>query len=200
MEKNKIEIASYGIGLSIADSLFQQNFDKLDSKMIGQAIEDAFNKNEYRFSPQEAHQYIQEYLQEINGSQFAQNKESGENFLNENKNKSGINTTNSGLQYEVLNEGTGPKPHGQQMVRVHYHGTLLDGTVFDSSYERGEPAVFGVHQVIPGWTEALQLMYVGSKYRLFIPQELAYGSNPHPNGPIEPFMALQFDVELLEVL
>lgn len=99
----------------------------------------------------------------------------------------------------MITEGNGPKPGNQDMVTVHYHGTLIDGTVFDSSVHRGQPATFGVHQVIPGWTEALQLMSVGSKYRLFIPQELAYGAHPHPGGPIKPYSALIFDVELLAI-
>ena len=102
-------------------------------------------------------------------------------------------------QYEVINEGEGANPGPTSQVTVHYHGTLTDGTVFDSSVTRGEPATFGVNQVIKGWTEALQLMNKGAKYRLYIPQDLAYGANPHPGGPIEPFMALVFDVELLEI-
>ena len=101
---------------------------------------------------------------------------------------------------KVVEEGKGEKPAATNTVKVHYHGTLIDGTVFDSSISRGEPATFGVHQVIPGWTEALQLMSVGSKYRLYIPQELAYGAHPHPGGAIKPFMALIFDVELLDIL
>jgi FKBP-type peptidyl-prolyl cis-trans isomerase FklB len=103
------------------------------------------------------------------------------------------------LQYEIIKSGNGVKPAKTDTVSVHYHGTLIDGTVFDSSVERGTPASFGVHQVIPGWTEALQLMDIGSKYRLFIPQELAYGANPHPGGPIQPFSALIFEVELLNI-
>jgi FKBP-type peptidyl-prolyl cis-trans isomerase len=110
-----------------------------------------------------------------------------------------VKTTSSGLQYEVIEEGTGAKPSATDTVKVHYHGTLTDGTVFDSSVQRGLPATFGVHQVIKGWTEALQLMSVGSKYRLYIPQELAYGAHPHPGGAIKPFMALVFDVELIAI-
>ena len=133
-------------------------------------------------------------------AKFGAVKEEGEAFLAANKLKAEIKTTESGLQYEVISEGSGNKPSGQDNVKVHYHGTLIDGTVFDSSVNRGEPATFGVHQVIPGWTEALQLMNAGSKYRLYIPQNLAYGAHPHPGGAIKPFMALIFDVELLEVL
>jgi len=127
------------------------------------------------------------------------NKEEGEAFLTENAAKTGITTTPSGLQYEVVVEGTGKTPSATDVVEVHYHGTLINGNVFDSSIERGTPATFGVNQVIKGWTEALQLMKEGSKYRLYIPQDLAYGAHPHPGGPIEPLMALIFDVELISV-
>jgi FKBP-type peptidyl-prolyl cis-trans isomerase len=123
----------------------------------------------------------------------------GEDFLATNFKKEGVHTTISGLQYEVVQEGEGEKPGAAAQVTVHYHGTLLDGTIFDSSIQRGQPATFGVNQVIPGWTEALQLMKKGAKYRLYIPQNLAYGANPHPSGAIKPYMALIFDVELLEI-
>ena len=142
---------------------------------------------------------IQSYLEEANSAAFGENKENGIAFLEENKNKDGISSTESGLQYEIIQEGSGNKPSATDTVTVHYHGTLIDGTVFDSSTERGTPASFGVNQVIPGWTEALQLMSVGSKFRLYIPQELAYGANPHPGGPIQPYSALIFDVELIEI-
>jgi FKBP-type peptidyl-prolyl cis-trans isomerase FklB len=146
-----------------------------------------------------ANTIIQNYLENAGEAKFAQNKEAGEAFLHENKSKAGIQSTPSGLQYEIVTEGSGPKPASTDTVSVHYHGMLIDGTVFDSSIERGEPATFGVHQVIPGWTEALQLMNVGSKYRLYIPQELSYGAHPHPGGPIKPFSALIFDVELIAI-
>jgi len=127
-----------------------------------------------------------------------ENKAAGEAFLAENKGKSGVTTTASGLQYEILKNGNGPKPTAEQKVKVHYHGTLIDGTVFDSSVDRGNPAEFGVTQVIRGWVEALQLMPVGSKWKLYIPQELAYG--PSDKGTIKPFSALIFEVELLEIV
>jgi FKBP-type peptidyl-prolyl cis-trans isomerase FklB len=130
---------------------------------------------------------------------FAEVKSEGELFLLANRTKEGIHTTSSGLQYEILSEGSGRKPGPTDNVTVHYHGTLIDGTVFDSSVQRGAPASFGVNQVIRGWTEALQLMPIGSKYKLFIPQELAYGANPHPGGAIKPFAALIFEVELLDI-
>ncbi|MCQ2349812.1 MAG: FKBP-type peptidyl-prolyl cis-trans isomerase [Paludibacteraceae bacterium] len=130
--------------------------------------------------------------------QFAENRTAGEQFLAENKEKPGVITTESGLQYQVVKMGKGETPKTTDRVKVHYHGTLIDGTVFDSSVDRGEPAEFGVTQVIAGWTEVLQLMPVGSKFKVFIPQELAYGDRDM--GTIKPFSTLIFDIELLEIL
>src|SRR3989338_2639965 len=145
-----INAVSYCIGLSVADSLAQQELDAINPQVMAEAIADVFQGKELKFSADEA-----------------------------------------------IEEGTGVKPSASDTVKVHYHGTLIDGTVFDSSISRGSPATFGVHQVIKGWTEALQLMPVGSKYRLYIPQDLAYGAHPHPGAAIKPFMALIFDVELI---
>lgn len=194
-----IHAVSYCIGMSVADSLIQQDLDGIDPIVMAEAIKDAFAGNTLKFSPDQANQIIQEYVQGVAASKFEVYKKEGEDFLAANASKPGIQTTPSGLQYEVISEGAGPKPSATDTVRVHYHGTLIDGTVFDSSISRGLPATFGVHQVIKGWTEALQLMPVGSKYRLYIPQDLAYGAHPHPGGAIKPFMALVFDVELLGI-
>jgi FKBP-type peptidyl-prolyl cis-trans isomerase FklB len=190
---------SYAIGLSVASSLKEQNLDQLDPTVLSNAIKDVFENKTPKFTPNEAQDIIQNYLKELSEKQFAKNKEEGEAFLTENAAKTGITTTASGLQYEVVVEGTGKTPSATDVVEVHYHGTLINGNVFDSSIERGTPATFGVNQVIKGWTEALQLMKEGSKYRLYIPQDLAYGAHPHPGGPIEPLMALIFDVELISV-
>ena len=190
---------SYAIGLSVASSLKEQNLDQLDPTVLSNAIKDVFENKTPKFSPNEAQDIIQNYLKELSEQQFAKNKEEGEAFLTENGSKTGITTTASGLQFEVVVEGTGKTPSATDVVEVHYHGTLINGNVFDSSIERGTPATFGVNQVIKGWTEALQLMKEGSKYRLYIPQDLAYGAHPHPGGPIEPLMALIFDVELISV-
>ena len=190
---------SYAIGLSVASSLKEQNLDQLDPTVLSNAIKDVFENKTPKFSPNEAQDIIQNYLKELSEKQFAKNKEEGEAFLTENGAKTGITTTASGLQFEVVVEGTGKTPSATDVVEVHYHGTLINGNVFDSSIERGTPATFGVNQVIKGWTEALQLMKEGSKYRLYIPQDLAYGAHPHPGGPIEPLMALIFDVELISV-
>src|SRR5690606_23268487 len=133
-------------------------------------------------------------------AQFGDVKAAGESFLAENKSKEGVKTTASGLQYIVEKEGTGAKPTATSIVKVHYTGTTIDGTVFDSSVERGEPYQLGVNQFVTGFSEGLQLMSVGSKYKFFIPQDLAYGANPRQGGPIQPFSALIFEVELLEIV
>lgn len=194
-----MKAVSYCIGLSVAGSLKQQNLGNISPEVIGEAIKDMFEGNELKYSQEQADGIIQSYLQSVMEEKFQVNKGAGEAFLAENLKRDGVKATPSGLQYEILTEGSGSKPSETSSVTVHYHGTLADGTVFDSSVERGQPATFGVNQVIKGWTEALQLMPIGSKYRLYIPQDLAYGANPHPGGPIEPYMALIFDVELLEI-
>ena len=190
---------SYAVGLSIAESLKSQQLGGLDLDLLKDGIQDIFEQRELKINPQEANGLIQSYLEEANSAAFGENKEKGIAFLEENKNKEGVSITASGLQYEIIQEGSGNKPSATDNVTVHYHGTLIDGTVFDSSIERGTPASFGVNQVIPGWTEALQLMSLGAKFKLYIPQELAYGANPHPGGPIQPYSALIFDVELIEI-
>ena len=195
----ELEAVSYCVGLSVATSLQQQNLESLNPNAISDAIADVFNGKELKFSAEEASKIIQQYIQEKSEQQFAKNKTEGELFLSENKKRPEIQFTESGLQYEVITKGSGNKPNATDTVEVHYHGTLIDGTVFDSSIQRGSSTSFGVHQVIKGWTEALQLMEEGSKYRLYIPQDLAYGATPHPGGAIEPFMALIFDVELIAI-
>ena len=195
----EVKAVSYCVGMSIAGSLMEQNLGGIDTSVLAEAISDAFEGKEMKYTPEMANTIIQNYLQVATEQEFAQNKTLGEAFLHENAAKEGVHSTATGLQYEVVTAGDGAKPAATDTVTVHYHGTLTDGTVFDSSVHRGQPATFGVSQVIPGWTEALQLMSVGSKYRLYIPQELAYGAHPHPGGPIKPYSALIFDVELLEI-
>ena len=190
--------ASYGVGMSIGQSLKSQNLEEIDLNSFLDGIKDVFS-DQAKMKPEEANEVIQAYINEINESKFAANKVEGAAFLSANSQKENVTVLPSGLQYEILSEGNGAKPNETSQVTVHYHGTLTDGTVFDSSIERGEPATFGVNQVIKGWTEALQLMPVGAKYRLYIPEDLAYGATPHPQGPIKPYMALIFDVELLDI-
>lgn len=194
-----LKAVSYCVGISLGGSLLQQNLQGISTAVLAEAIQDAFDGKEMKYTPEEANTIIQNFLNAEGEKKFGKNKEVADAFLAENTKKEGVTTTASGLQYEVIDAGSGDKPGPQSNVTVHYHGTLIDGTVFDSSIERGQPASFGVNQVIKGWTEALQLMPKGAKYRLYIPQDLAYGATPHPGGPIEPYMALIFDVELLEI-
>lgn len=193
----ELQAVSYCVGMSIAESLAQQNLSNLSIEAFAEAIEDVFQGKELKYSPEQANGIIQQYMQKAMQEMYAANKAAGEAFLSENFNKEGVKTTLSGLQYEVIAEGEGAKPGPTSQVTVHYHGTLIDGTVFDSSIQRGTPATFGVNQVIKGWTEALQLMNKGAKYRLYVPQELAYGANA-PGGAIQPYMTLIFDVELID--
>ena len=198
MEADKSK-ASYGVGMSIAESLSQQDLSTLDLDQVLAGMRAIFNGETTLITPEEANLHIQKYLDAQKTQKYEVNKLAGEAFLAENGKRTEVQTTASGLQYEVLTQGEGPKPGPTSQVTVHYHGTLIDGTVFDSSVERGSPATFGVNQVIRGWTEALQLMPLGAKFRLTIPQELAYGANPHPGGAIQPYAALVFDVELLSI-
>ncbi|MCB0380744.1 MAG: FKBP-type peptidyl-prolyl cis-trans isomerase, partial [Flavobacteriales bacterium] len=148
---------------------------------------------------QEAMIKQQEEAEKAANEQFGDVKVQGEKFLEENKTKPGVKVTASGLQYIVMKEGKGKQPTAESNVEVHYHGTLMDGSVFESTVEKGKSIEFNVSQVIPGWTEGLQLMKEGAKFKFFIPQELAYGANPRPGGPIKPFMPLVFEVELIKV-
>jgi FKBP-type peptidyl-prolyl cis-trans isomerase len=189
--------ASYGVGMSIGHSLQEQNLDKLDLASFLEGIEATFQNKPLKFTPQEANSKIGAYVDAMNSLVYAEFKDAGEQFLSSNSKRSEVVALPSGLQYEIIEQGNGDKPSPSSEVTVHYHGTLTDGTVFDSSVSRGEPATFGVTQVIKGWTEALQLMPSGSKWRLYIPHDLAYGATPHPGGPIKPYMALIFEVELI---
>ena len=173
----------------------------VDIDIIKQGLINGLKGSTVQMKPEEAQMYLQTTMQKLQEQkmerQFGANKTAGEKFLATNKSKAGVITTASGLQYEVIKKGNGPLPTDTSRVKVHYHGTLIDDTTFDSSIDRGEPAVFGVNQVIKGWTEALKLMPVGSKYKLYIPQELAYGGQDQ--GAIKPFSVLIFDVELLSI-
>lgn len=155
--------------------------------------------NQTAISHQEAREIVNKYFEELESKMSAASIEQGKAFLEENKKRPGVVTLNSGLQYEVINEGNGKKPQATDRVKCHYEGTLIDGTLFDSSIQRGEPAVFGVNQVIPGWVEALQLMSEGSKWKLYIPSDLGYGARG-AGEMIPPHSTLVFEVELLEVL
>ena len=190
---------SYALGLSIGNNFQNSGINDLQIEDFVKGLKDILGGQTPEISYDEAKQVINDYFMKLQKEKFEINKKAGEEFLNINKGKAGVVTLPSGLQYQVLQKGEGPKPTASDKVKCHYHGTLINGTVFDSSVQRGEPAVFGVSQVIPGWVEALQLMPVGSKWRLFIPSDLAYGD--HGAGEaIEPNSALVFDVELLDIV
>ncbi|UKM64828.1 FKBP-type peptidyl-prolyl cis-trans isomerase [Flavobacteriaceae bacterium GSB9] len=204
--KTELDSVSYAIGLDVANNV-KRTFDEgFDNDLFIQGFVNASDSTDLQIDATKAQQIVRAYFQKKQQEEMAKRKEEGEKnkvegekFLAENKNKEGVVTTESGLQYIVLKEGEGEMPTADSKVKVHYHGTLLDGTVFDSSVDRGEPAEFGVGQVIKGWTEGLQLMKEGAKYKFFIPQNLAYGANPRPGGAIKPYATLVFDVELIEV-
>lgn len=194
--------ASYGIGLNMGEQLKSQPFDGLDISAVAVGLADAFAGNDSQVAIDDiraAFATINQRLQQAQAEQAKVAAAEGEAFLAQNAKRAEITVTESGLQYEVLVAGEGEKPSRASTVRTHYHGTLIDGTVFDSSYERGQPAEFPVSGVIAGWTEALQLMAVGSKYRLYIPYQLAYGERG-AGGAIGPYQALVFDVELLAIV
>lgn len=190
---------SYALGMSMAANLMNSGLRQLDVESFVEAFTGIMNNTAPSMSPQEANRLIQDYFSKQQDEMLSKNLEAGKAFLDENRQKEQVVSLPSGLQYEVLVEGGGVKPKATDKVRCHYHGTLLDGTVFDSSVDRGQPAVFGVNQVIKGWVEALQLMSVGSKWRLYIPSELAYGEQG-AGGSIEPNATLIFDVELLDIV
>ena len=197
---------SYALGLGIGQQLLQMGAHDLNVDDFAASIRDVLQGNELKVSHREAQQIVQDYFQKQEEKMNAERaekgkaaKEEGEKYLAENAKKEGIITTASGLQYQVLREGNGKKPSAKDSVKCHYEGFLIDGTVFDSSVQRGEPAVFGLQQVIAGWTEGLQLMQEGGKYRFFIPYRLAYGEGG-AGQLIPPYAALIFDVELLEVI
>ena len=189
---------SYSIGLGIGQNLSSMGIGNLAVDDFAQAIKDVLEGNQTAISHNEAREIVNKYFEELESKMGAVAIEQGQAFLEENKKGPGVVVLPSGLQYEIIKEGTGKKPKATDQVRCHYEGTLIDGTLFDSSIQRGEPAVFGVNQVIPGWVEALQLMPEGSKWKLYIPSELAYGARG-AGEMIPPHSTLIFEVELLEV-
>jgi FKBP-type peptidyl-prolyl cis-trans isomerase FklB len=207
-KKGKVEMttkdsASYAIGMEFAKSV-KQNLDALPNGPYNMDILlEAFTKvykndtASLKIGYGQSFEFVNDYLRKVQEEMAEKAKAAGVEFLNKNKTAPGVQVTSSGLQYKVLKEGTGISPTAVDKVKVHYHGTLIDGTVFDSSVDRGEPITFELNKVIPGWTEGLQLMKIGSKYRFFIPQELGYGARG--SGKIPAYSTLIFDVELLDV-
>lgn len=201
----ELERLSYALGLSMGNNFKSSGIEEMNIKEFAEGVAAVFEGTKPKMSYDEAKNVIREFFTALEEKQNAAaakmgevNKASGEAFLAENAKRPEVKTTESGLQYEVINEGNGDKPAASDTVVVHYIGTLIDGTVFDSSVERGTPATFGVTQVIPGWVEALQLMQVGAKWRLYIPSDLAYGPRG-AGGAIGPNSTLIFDVELLQI-
>lgn len=194
-----MEKVSYALGLSLGNNLLGSGVTALDYLKLAKGIQDVMEQKEPEISYQDAQAVIGEFFQNLQAKMSEKAQSEGINFLTENAKKAGVVTLQSGLQYEVITAGTGAVPSASDSVKVHYHGTTIDGNVFDSSVSRGEPATFGVTQVISGWVEALQLMPVGSKWKLFIPSELAYGAQGAGQA-IAPHSTLIFEVELLEIV
>jgi len=194
--------ASYGIGRQMADQLANAPFEGFVTEAALEGFTDTLNGQPSQLEVAEINEAFGEMQARMQALQAEQSKTmsaEGEKFLTENAKRDEVSVTESGLQYEILNTGDGDKPVGSSTVRTHYHGTLIDGTVFDSSYDRGQPAEFPVNGVISGWTEALQMMPVGSKWRLYVPYNLAYGEQG-AGGDIAPYTTLIFDVELLDII
>lgn len=205
MESEKEQV-SYVIGTQVGDSLAPAK-DEIDLDVLVRAMKDAIDGKDSKLTEEQAMQVMQAFGERMQARQMAEmegqkkkNADEGAAFLAANADKPGVQTTESGLQYEVLEAGDGPRPGASDTVRVHYKGTLLDGSTFDSSYDRDEPVQFALNQVVPGWQEGLQLMPVGSKYRLWVPGALGYGEMGTPGGPIGPNATLVFEVELLEIV
>jgi FKBP-type peptidyl-prolyl cis-trans isomerase len=201
---SNIDSVSYAIGVLVGANNLKQlqtapGGDEINKEAMAAAFSASTLGKDSVISPEQANALVQKFFEGAGARKAQKNLEEGNAFLEKNKARAGVTTTPSGLQYEILTAGTGPMPTAADQVRVHYHGTLIDGKVFDSSVDRGEPVVFGVGQVIPGWTEALQLMPVGSKWKIYLPSQIAYGERG-AGGDIGPNAALIFEVELLEIV
>lgn len=196
--ETEMEKVSYSLGVNMASSVKQQGMETIDAQAVAKAFADVFEGNDLDISEEESMTTLQDFFGKMQAEKSAKANEAGAAYLTENGAKEGVITTESGLQYEVIASGDGAKPTTSDQVTVHYHGMLTDGTVFDSSVDRGQPATFGVTQVIKGWTEALQLMSVGDKWKLTIPSGLAYGDQG-AGGMIGPGATLVFEVELIGI-
>ena len=196
--KNNIDSVSYSVSVLIAKNLKNQGMDTIDATSMVAAVTDVFADNDLKISPEQANTIFQQYMQKQSEKLNADKIAAGAAFLAENAKRAEVTTLPSGLQYEVLTAGTGAKPRANQKVTVNYEGSLIDGTVFESTFKQGRPATFGVTQVIQGWVEGLQLMEEGAKWKLFIPYDLAYGERGSP-PTIKPFSALIFTIELISI-
>jgi len=212
--ETELDSVSYAVGLSMSGQL-KSNFSEVNKAILAQGIRNGLDSTNLLIDAKDMQEVLSGYFKKKQQAQmeeqqavaskaaeakFGENKKAGEDFLEANKSKKGVQTTESGIQYIILKEGSGEKPAGPMTkVKVHYHGTNIEGNIFDSSVDRGTPATFGLNQVIKGWTEGVQLMNEGAKYKFFIPQELAYGAQQKGEN-IKPFSTLIFEIELLEVL
>ena len=202
--ESNVDSVSYAIGVIIGSQNVDQlgkapSGDEINKEVMAAGFRSSLLEEDSIISPEQAQTIVQKFFEGAGEREAQKSLEEGNAFLEKNKAREGVTTTASGLQYEVLTAGTGPLPTATDQVRVHYHGTLIDGKVFDSSVDRGEPVVFGVGQVIPGWTEALQLMPVGSKWKIYLPSEIAYGAQG-AGSDIGPNAVIIFEVELLEIV
>lgn len=194
-----MEKISYALGLSLGNNLLGSGISEINGEKLTKGIQDVLNQNELEMSLEEAQAIITDYFDSLQANISEKGQSEGKAFLEANATRDEVVTTASGLQYEIMTVGTGATPTASDSVKVHYHGTTIDGKVFDSSVRRGEPTTFGVTQVISGWVEALQLMPVGSKWKLFIPSDLAYGAQGAGQA-IAPHTTLIFEVELLDIV
>ena len=193
----KLDTISYSLGVLFGNNIKQQGFEKLDQEVIFQAMRDVMEGKQIKINLTEASNIIKDEVTRLQREHMVKNKAEGEEFLVNNAEKEGVIILESGVQYEILKDGEGEKPELTDKVTTHYHGMLINGNVFDSSVNRGTPASFPVNGVIQGWQEILQLMPVGSKWRVYIPQEMAYGAQGA--GSIPPYSALIFEIELLSI-
>jgi len=200
--KNEVDSVSYALGLNTADQM--KKTKAIDKDLFIQGLHNGMDSTDILIDKDKINLILRNFFNKEQERQqkerFADIQDAGIKFLDENKSKEGVKVTESGLQYMVINEGTGTKPVPTSKVKVHYHGTSIDGKVFDSSVDKGKPIELGANQFVKGFSEGLLLMNVGSKYKFFIPQELGYGASPNPRGPIKPYQALVFEVELLEIV
>jgi FKBP-type peptidyl-prolyl cis-trans isomerase FklB len=197
--KTQLDTVSYCLGLTLGNSMKKGGVDQLNSDLFITAINQVYKGDSGKFNQTKINEILQNYFVTLQKTKKDKNLTAGKDFLEKNKATKGLVVLPSGLQYLVLQEGKGAKPNVTDTVTVNYHGTLIDGRVFDSSVDRKEPIQFPIDKLIPAWKEALPLMTVGSKWKLFVPSELGYGENPNPNGIIEPNMVLIFEIELISI-
>jgi len=197
--RNDVDSLSYALGILFGINIQQGGFETINAEVFGQTARKVVHNESLAMTPDQASAYVNEHYHKIQMAKFERNLIAGREFLNNNRNAPGVVSLPSGLQYRIITAGTGAKPTATDRVTVHYHGTLIDGSVFDSSVDRGQTSEFEVGRVIQGWVEALQLMPVGSKWVLYIPSELAYGEYQRPGSIIEPNSTLIFEVELFSI-